>query len=328
MEPHKWVTGEKSMLDHPLFTSDILLPTHPVEELVANVKRAVMCRETGFCLVAPSGVGKSSGLIMVEHQIKNIFPNIAVFRHDTHNHQIPSIRAFFMHFLLTVGHFDLKGETFLLRCRLVNALIDSGRLNGSNVVLLLIDEAHAMSEQDLNFLKDVYNDLAKENVQLISVLMGQDPELRWLLAKLESDRRLDLIGRFAMRIVPFRPFNSLIDLQRILSEIDSARYPSENGPTWTEFFFPLAFENGFRLVNEADRFYNAMSPADGITDFEFPARQTFLAIRNILYQYYGLDCTGMVIPKDAWPEAVKYSKVKEAIQLMRPPASGSSSYTT
>ena len=304
-------------LDHPLFTSKVLLSTPPIEELYRIVKRIVVLRETGCCLTARSGVGKTSALAMVEVMLKMQIPKLVVFRHDTHNQQIPSIRAFFKHFLATVGHMDTRGETYDLRARLVNCLIDDARISGRNMILLLVDEAQAMSVQDFNFLKDVYNDLDKEGVQLISVLMGQEPDFTAAINRLKHAARLDLIGRFAMRKIPFRPYQDLADIAKVLKGIDMEIFPEGSSVTWTAFFFPVAFSNGFRLESQAKAFLDAIEAIvpQGSRRPGFPARQTFLAIRTFMLDNAGHDAPKLQLPPNAWKEAVQYAQLKEAAAI-------------
>jgi hypothetical protein len=305
-------------MHHPLLSGHVILPTPPVDELFKIIKRAVVLRETGCCFSARSGVGKTSALEMVDVMLRQQMPKLPVFRHDTHNQQIPSIRAFFKHFLATVGHSEKKGETYDLRERLVNCLIDDARISGMNMILLFIDEAHAMAVQDFNFLKDVYNDLGKENVQLITILMGQEPDLSKVIERLKNAGRLDLIGRFAMRPLSFRAYNSVQDLAAIFKGIDATSFPEASGISWTSFFFPEAYRCGFRLENEAPRFMAAISESapGGASYFDFPARQTFLAIRTFVIDNAGSDESKIRLPENAWKEAVDYAKLQEAMLLM------------
>jgi hypothetical protein len=306
-------------LHHPLMTASILIPTATVSETFRIVKRVILLRETGCCFSGRSGVGKTSTLTMVKSMLHTQFPKLPIFRHETHNQQISSIRAFFKHFLSTVGHEHKKGETFDLRERLVNTLIDDARISGMNMVLLFIDEAHAMATQDFNFLKDVYNDLSSEGVQLITVLMGQDPDLQHVLLRLKSENRLDLIGRFAMRVLPFRSFNSIEDLKVILHAIDTIEYPEGSGKSWTAFFFEQAYRAGFRLGNEAHAFMKALrdaAPDISAASIDFPARQTFLAIRTFCLDNARYDSDKFSLPSNAWHQAVEYARLKDAMLLL------------
>lgn len=308
-------------LHHPLMTRAILFPTAPIRDLYLAIRRVVVLRETGCCFTAPSGVGKSCALAVVDTMLRAQMPGLCVLRHDAQNVQVPSIRAFFKHFLHTVRHPELRGETYDLRVRLVSWLVDEGRYSGLNLVVLMIDEAQVMTIQDFNFLKDVFNELDKEGVQLITIMMAQDPDFMQVIDRLKHAGRLDLIARFAMRVLPFRPFNSAVDLSEVLDCIDTAIYPDGSEITWTEFFFPTAFSAGFRLKGELNPFMQAITdnaPKSKPVRFNYPARQVFVAIRSFMLDNAGADSASMAIPNSAWGHAVNYAKVGEAMELMRP----------
>jgi hypothetical protein len=315
------ISGHRAelILCHPLITKNILLPTLPIKELFLAVRRVVMLRETGCCFTGFSGVGKSCAIDFVAAMLKAKMPGLCVVKHDTHNQQYPSIRSFFKHFLTSIGHKNLRGETYDLRQRLVNWLVDEAKFTGFNMIVLFIDEAHAMTIQDFNFLKDVFNDLDKENVQLVSILMAQEPDFSKVLSTLKQERRLDLIGRFAMRILPFRAYRGSSDLKLILTEIDKAIYPEDTDTTWTEFFFPNAYRNGFRLVGQLDTFMEAINlhaPKGQLVGFVFPARQAFLAIKTFMLDNAGFDNEILKIPSNAWTEAVLYAKIADAMETI------------
>jgi len=314
-----WKRRAELAFHHPITTRKVLMATPPIHEMFRVINRVVMLRDTGCCFVGPSGTGKTSALIVIEAMIKVRWPTLYVVRHHTHNNKVPSIRAFFKHFLSTLKHPERKGETIDLRQRLVNWLADEALLSGLNLVLLTIDEAQAMDVADFEFLKDVYNDLAEADVQLVTVLMAQSPDFDAVVTKLRHQRRLDLIGRFAMRIVPFRAYNSLEDITAILEFIDQAIYPEDSGITWTAFYFPEAFANGFRISSQSEKFYSAIAeitPGAKPSEICFPARQAFLAIKFICNEYAGYDSPELQLPNDAWNFAVQYAMIKEAMEAM------------
>jgi type II secretory pathway predicted ATPase ExeA len=320
----KEVLGERRTslgIHHPLMTKQVLFPTQPINELFLAIRRAVVLRETSCCFTGHSGVGKSCALEVIDAMLQLQMPGLCVVRHDAQNAQVPSIRAFFKHFLHSVKHSELRGETYDLRLRLVNWLVDEGRLSGLNMVVLLIDEAQVLAMQDFNFLKDVFNDLSKEGLQLITILMAQEPDFSQVIDKLKHARRLDLIGRFAMRILPFRAYNCARDLSQILQSMDAAVYPEGSGITWTEFYFPAAYANGFRLQSQLDAFMSAITssaPKSRPITFDFPARQAFVAIRAFMLDNAGADSTSMTLPGTVWQRAVEYAKIAEAMEMMRP----------
>lgn len=310
--------GRPDLAKHPLMSNDELLLTDPTTEAFLAIRRAVLLRETGLCFSAPSGSGKSSAIEIVQAMIKLKHPDLPVFVHSIHNHQVPSIRAFFQHFLDTVLQpvvpSEKAGETYNLRRRLVHTLVDDARLSGSNSILLLVDEAQAMLTSDFLFLKDVYNDLHSAGIEMTSVLVGQSPDLAKVIAGLRSANRADLIGRFAMRHLEFRCLRDENDIRTIFSAIDHAEYPRGSGISWTMAFFPYLWVNqGFRLENETEPFMRAFSEGkEPREQFNIPARQAFLAIRAFVMDNARI-INGDPFAPDAWKSAVEYAKLYDAI---------------
>ena len=308
------------VMHHPLFTGSVLIPTRPITEIFLAAKHAIVLRETGMAFTGPSGIGKTNAVNMIRAMLHQQYPRLCMFTHDAHNQQIPSIRAFFKHFLNTVGQSEQRGETYDLRERLVHILVDDARISGLNLIVMFIDEANAMLTTDFLFLKDVYNDLARAGVQLITILMGQAPELMGVINKLRAEGRNDLVGRFATSVLPIRGYNSVEDLQSIFRKIDQFEFPDGSGVSWTGFFFPRAIRNGFALENEAANFHTAIvKGAAGIpsADLSFPARQTFLAIRSFLLTASALDSETLKLPECSWRNAVSHAKIQDAILRMK-----------
>ncbi|MFC0348636.1 ATP-binding protein [Undibacterium danionis] len=301
----------QEVMEHPLFEHSVLLETPPIDDVFRVVKRVVLLRENGCVFTGESGIGKTDAIARVKAMLHKDFPRLCIFTHDAHNQQISSIRAFFKHFLNTVGQREQKGETYDLRSRLVRIIVDDARISGMKLVVIFIDEANAMHLNDFNFLKDVYNDLSKEGIQLLTVLMGQAPDMQQVIDDLRVKGRNDLVGRFAMRVHQMRGFSSVEDVQVIFRSIDRRNL--------VDFFLPKACKSGFRLENESQNFFDAIalavtsSPDVAIT---FPARQTFLAIRAFLLDAAEFDAEEIKLPKNVWHEAVAYSQLQDAIIRM------------
>jgi hypothetical protein len=230
---------------------------------------------------------------------------------------VPSIRAFFKHFLKTVGECNLSGETYDLRLRLENALIDCGRNSSMKSVVLLIDEAQEMALQDFQFLKDIGNQLEEEGVQLVVIMMGQDPEFTAVIAKLKLAGRLDLISRFTLRHILFRGLSTECDIQAVLNAIDHQEYPIGSGCAWPQAFVPIAWIQGFRMVDQTAKLVHVLKEhlpmqtlANGVS-----ARQFFLAIRRFVIDYADLEIQGKALPDDLWHIAVEYALVEDAAEI-------------
>ena len=306
-----------ALLVHPLLRKDVLLATPPIAELVISLRRAVILREQGICYTAKSGYGKSKGLTIGEQELRRLFPDAPVFRHVINNHQVPSIRAFFKHFLKTVGERNLSGETYDLRLRLENALIDCGSSSSMKSVVLLIDEAQEMALQDFQFLKDIGNQLEEEGVQLVVIMMGQDPEFTAVITKLKLAGRLDLISRFTLRHILFRGLSTEADIEAVLNAIDRQEYPVGSGCTWPQAFVPIAWSQGFRIVHQTAKLVHVLKehlPKQTLVN-GVSARQFFLAIRRFLLDYADLELQGKALPDDLWDIAVEYALVADAAEI-------------
>jgi hypothetical protein len=280
------------------------------------VKRLLVLRELGCTFSGPSGAGKTFSISMLSAMLRVDFPRLCIMQYTSGNQQIPSIRAFYKGFLDSVGHPELKGETYDLRARLVRKMASDARQCGMNIVALFIDEANAMTLQDFLFLKDVYNNLEDDRVQMITFMFGQSPDLGFLLERLAMDGRLDLISRFAMREHAIRPYSTLADLEVLFKGIDTIEHC---GRPWTEFFVPQNFKRGFRLETQAAV---ALAAIDAVADrvggaLAFPARQCFAMIRSFLLDAASSDAGTIDNFEDRWKTAVLEAKLEKAMDLIR-----------
>lgn len=128
---------------------------------------------------------------------------------------------------------------------------------------------------DFLFLKDVYNDLDREGILLVTVMMGQDPEFSDVVTGLREQGRVDLVSRFARRRHALRLLSRKEDVASIFRQIDAAVWPPGSGQTWTQFFVPEGWTTGFRLENETNAFFDAVRACSDHSAWStgFPARQ-------------------------------------------------------
>jgi hypothetical protein len=301
--------------NHPLFGEAIVLETLPIRSIQVIAKRIIFLRGSGVCFGAGSGAGKTKAMFAIRNYVTREFPEVAIYLHDTQNRQMPSIRAFFQHFLDSVDHAEDKGETYQLRKRLRNRLVDDARRGGMNLVLLLIDESQAMDVEDFKFLKDISNALSKQNVKLVTILTGQEPNFGTLRRNMINERNLDLVGRFLMRMIKFPAYSTFADIESILKCIDNQIYPADSN--WTEFFYPLAWGSGFRLQSEAQRLFDALEHVTSgkKTARVFPVRQVFEAIHAFILDYAGYDSIDLKLPNDAWIKVVRDAQFALAVNL-------------
>lgn len=311
--------GDQLTIDHPAFSPQTVLLTEPIKAVYQLVRYVLLLRETGCCFTAPSGVGKTRALMMLEHVLRQHMPNLVVIRHTSWNHQVPSIRAFFKHFLTAVDHPELRGETFDLRRRLVLRLIDLARTHQSPFVVLLIDEAGALRLEDFLFFKDIYNDLDHEGIGLITIMIGQDPDFSDVIAHLRESGRTDLVSRFARRREALRSLSTVKDVAGIFRQYDTTIWPLGSEQTWTKFFLPEACACGFTLESQTPHFFEALRACVGqpLPRVGFPARQFFAAVRHFLTMQQHEDLPGRLPPPEAWHEALEFALLADAVNELK-----------
>jgi hypothetical protein len=314
------------LMHHPLITGKTLIPTEPVAAFCRKVHTGVILRQQGLCFTAVSGTGKTSALHFVKDYLETQIPRLVVYSHSTQNVQVSSIRAFFKGFLNSINTDDLNGETPNLRKRVVKKIEDDAMASGHGMAVLLIDEAHVMKMNDFYFLKDTMNALDKVQIGLVTVLMAQSPEFDGVYNAMKEANKLDLFARFALYRTPFQSLRTFNDLKKIFEHIDNAEYSADFPVKWTEFFFPIAYSWGFRLADEAKKFFDIFVRLCSEWDVpvEFPARQAFYVLRAFLANTASFDSRDMVVPDEVWSNAIREGKMTEALAVSnQKPASAS-----
>lgn len=303
------------LINHPLITAEVLLPTMEIRRLCDDVHKTILLRHQGLYFNSKSGMGKTSALTYLYGYLIQEIPKLAIIQHNGQNQEVPSVRAFFKFYLDSAGSTMLRGETADLKIRLFRRLADMARTSGLNMVVLLIDEAQTMQLQDFKFLKDIANELTKEKATLITILMAQEPDFSRVVADIKDAARLDLISRFLMRKKTYRGFSEEEHFRSLFTMIDSELNLHSIKTTWTEFFVPQAYQAGFRLANNTVAMMKELFEISPESVVEFPTRQIFCAIREFLLSCHHVDSPKMSFSRNLWRAAILEAEVQEALLI-------------
>ncbi|MFP3554038.1 ATP-binding protein [Paraburkholderia sp. SIMBA_049] len=304
-----YAASAEDVSSHPLFGTVDLIATPQTAEVYGIVKIMVVLNDSGAYISARPGAGKSCCLQILQAYFNRDMPSLPSFILHANQQQHHSIRAFYKGLLFSLG-LSTSGETADLRARTFTQLAYLGRESRIRKILFLIDEAHRMGIFEFQFLKDVYNHLSLNGVSLITIMVGQQPNLSERIDKLRADGHEDIIGRFASKEISFRSFETISDIEIVFDAIDLAR--DSNGKSWTEFFCPVAFSNGFRLSGLSERFFEnlqhtMLSPAAPY----FDARPFFRAIRYFLVALAGLDGPSIELSDSTFKNAIFSARLDE-----------------
>jgi len=312
LEPGTMHDEAMDLMIHPLLTRGVTLPTKPIEKLYTVIRLAVLIRCSGLYIAAPTGFGKTRATRCICQNLSAEFDGLAVVRQSIDNHPHPSIRGFYARTLQSVGHHKLNGETYQMRIRSENSLIEIGRRSRFKMVVLFVDEAHQMQAAEYLYLKDLENKLEDSGVILVTFLFGKSPEFEKRRILILNNGGDDLLARFAMRELKLDGYSSLDDIEELLKTFDHAAGSDGEEISWTRDFFPESYQSGFRMERQAQAFLGALRSCGALAAVGgCSCRQIFIALRHFMANVSEYDCANMKIPPRAWEEAASFSLIKE-----------------
>lgn len=308
---------------------ELLLKRHPVsnfgygfattqltgayEIIVQRVKQ----RRTGLAFVASSRHGKTTGIELVARQLQKDLPDLVVLWFIAETHHLPSERTFFGGMLSFFRVRDPhKATADVLRTRIKNYFEIQGRQHQTKHIVLFIDEAQRLFVEEWEWLSDIMNYLKSRHISLTVISFGQ-PELLDRRNLAADSERQNLVARFFADMRIFSGIHDESELKAFLKQYDEQRYPISTGPTYTEFFLPLAWSSGFRLEQESTRFWRALQKASPLgTGGDFPLEFVVLSIHAFLYDMTTRDSADIFIKNDMWDCYVEESGFSETMALL------------
>lgn len=136
--------------------------------------------------------------------------------------------------------------------------------------MVLIDEAQYLSLEQLIGMKVLLETLIDRGLIPFVVLFAQ-PEVFALRTRLLAANEGNLVDRFFLNMHRLRGLTRG-EMHDVIRQFDEFRWPEEGGPTYTQFFMPLAWEEGVRLASYSLDFRRAFT--DVCTDFKRDADDT------------------------------------------------------
>lgn len=299
--------------EHPLVRNAVMVPTLPVQESYAVVEQVIIHRESGTCFVADFRVGKTTALDVIAKELHATFPTLPVIRLIGRSHEPVTERGFYTDLLIDFKLGSAKtGTAADKRVRVYTAVLGECKLKKSNRALLLVDEGQCWGELALTYLRDLCNDWHRDGIAVITIMFGH-PQLRSVRQELIKLGRKDLIGRFLLTPREFRGLRDRDELLHFLAAFDDASvmmYPPRSEISYTEFFFPLAWQSGWRLVQEVDRFWGALvivAARSERTAENLGMNWVAGALRNFVFHHAAQDSYGFEGTDEAWLDAVECS---------------------
>lgn len=315
-------------LQHPFTCGKMMLVTPFMNTVFAEAERAVATRQRAIAYEGASGHGKSTLSNALKKWWRKHRPEpvlrLAIKELSKSNEKDPE-KAVQGHLLHAQGYpnyaklnYEERHDTILRMMRATSAAA------GTDDILGILDEANALTQAHLRYLKKLRIDLEDEDlgppVWLCFALFGSE-EMGDLAAQLINDEQTGLTKRYFIRSRPFLGIGNVDDLRALLENFDDpdiADFPVGASMPTTKFFFPQAWQAGWRMAKEAEALWSVMLA-------NFPeARMLDIgmdAVTSVLKSFFEIHClkddVAFAGTEALWAEALKASDFLPLVNTWR-----------
>jgi len=304
---------------HPINDGSYIFVTNEVGLMYEKVNIWINNRVPGAIIYGRPRIGKTSSIDYIMLVLQSSWGSRANFYSMTTNHYSKlTERIFFEEMLKSVGHAEInKGTAVDKRRRLINFLVGKASITSAKKIIFFIDEAQRLSEKHYDLLMDIYNELHANNITLTTILVGQ-PELK-LIRKSYYGYKDMIRERFMLEMHEFHGIKDLNDLKLCLSQYDKELcYPENSTWTFTKYFFPKQFENGFRLVDYSGqilKLYEDIQSNYGISTFQHIPMQFFTLMVEYILNELGIEGkNNWILDDDDLKEAIDRSGYERILE--------------
>jgi len=184
-----------------------------------------------------------------------------------------------------------------------------------NWAVIFADEAQRYNKNEYEWLRDVHDSLGQHDIRLFVFLVGQ-PQLLGQKIRLRDDGEQQIVLRFMVEELQFCGILSAEDAATTMNGYDETVFPDSSGWSYTRFCYPLAFNAGYRLVQDAHRLWQAFAQAHDEEKFvqrmEIPMDNFSRAMEYLLLEAPVKDAAPFAFPPEVMRQAVVESLYIEA----------------
>jgi hypothetical protein len=298
---------------HPIETTRYILPTPSIDSSYSAVLKWIENRAPGGMIYGKPRFGKTRAIQYLSRLLAEKFgdklPVITLLCRD---YRVPSESTFFQDLLRAAGHaLHSSGRAPAKRDRLIEYLSEKVEFSSQNRLILFIDEAQKLHEQQYKWLIDLHNELDERDIAAFVLLVGQD-ELSHQYSAFQQTLKTQIIGRFMVHQLQFHGLKGSREIKKCLRAYDEdSEHPEASGWSFTRYFYPAAFNSGFRLASYADSLWEAfrlMKDECGLPgNREIPMQYFCRTVEFVLRRYGTHEDVSSEISILMWKEAIKAS---------------------
>lgn len=320
MSPHK--SRPTFAGNHPVERHDSIFLTPPIEALANTMKRWMEAEISGGLVFGHQRYGKTRAARALVKQWTTIAKcAMPAYLIDVRTRNVPNEDGFFEDFLVGVGHeYPAKGKAKDKRNRVRDFLVCEAQRMASDKVLLVVDNAHRLDQIHYDWLCNLFDELDAANILAFTVSVGE-PDLKSIREGFESAGQMQSVGRFMVEEHWFRGIHRQKDLERVLGWFDTKIFPEGSGWSYSRYYYPEAFDSGWRLLREAPLVWSLWETLHSTRKLhgplEIPMMYLSSVIRRILRKGGELDSPVFQGSADIWRPLIVSSGYATAARYVR-----------
>jgi len=252
-------TQDRLELEHPMYhIRRPLADTHAIERVGTAITGGIEQNSHGLRLVGNTQRGKTQACVHLDGTLgwrpyPMAFCHIRMGLHDraTENYLYTK--------LLACAHLKTSqlSDPNTNLSRVVTHLVSLAEEASAEVIVMPIDEAQRLRGKDYEHLHTLDNEIEAAGKRLFVVLITQIDYLGNEPESILSEVSRHAAARFLQHETTFISVYMARELKRYLKQYDKVlMWPVGSGVTFTQYFAPIAFAEGWRFHHQAEEIWN------------------------------------------------------------------------
>jgi len=310
------------MSRHPVIEDSVMLETDALRECIEEFKDRVAHGEHGMVIYGPPKQGVTTACRHICGGLESAGRALVLCAQALRSDDLPvRVQPDQLWRLMLPREAIQTGYVRSIRDVLLRHVeVEAERLHTKHV-FVVIDQAENLSLRQWEDLKAFVDSIRIERRLSCFCLIAGQSELLAVADRMRRTLRHTLITEFLLGQHRFRGVR-LEELEGVLSDYDSLRYPLPDGPSYTQHFCPGLWRRGLRLLQLVDpmrqRFAKILS-ASGTAAQELPIAYVASAVRRFLYSAEEASPQEMVILAQLMTRCVDKCGLQEALATLGNP---------
>jgi hypothetical protein len=258
---------------HRWVKSRYMIKTPQIVKLYDTIEHMLLTGATGAIFPGRQRMGKTYAIRYVCNALQELIGPVPWIEVCVRNETHPSDLKFCRLILESTGYaITEEGRSADMRFRLTERLYEVAVSSLSRTVILVIDEAQAMSHAHLEWLLNITNEVDRCGASVLCLLVGQR-ELSTRKMTLAAGGFWQLLGRFMVEEHEIHGILSTQELRSCLEQYSILKYPVDANEPLLKKLIP---ENSWHPEQDADLiwhlFYEVWQDAGNSQGLEIPMK--------------------------------------------------------